>query len=278
LADFLGDEHRIYRDENISKIEEETMDLGLEGKVALITGAGSPIGFGRGIALVLAGEGCDIVVNDIDYGNAQKTAAEVEALGRKAMAIKADVTNSAEVRDMVKEALAKFGKIDILVNNAGATNPVQPFVETPESVWNKIIDLNLRGTMNCAQAVLSHMLSRKSGRIINISSGAGLSGTPHMAAYGAAKAGVMAFTKGLSREVISSGIHVNNIAPGLGDTNFIRIPGFPPDMVERVLTMVPSGKVTTPEDLGHMIAYLSSDLSNQIVGQTILVDGGHQHL
>jgi 3-oxoacyl-[acyl-carrier protein] reductase len=254
------------------------MELGLEGKVAVITGAGSPIGFGRGIALTLAREGCDIVVNDIDYENAQKTAAEVEALGRKAMAIKADVTSSAEVKDMVREALGKFGKIDILVNNAGATNPVQPFVETPESVWNKIIDLNLRGTMNCTQAVLSHMLSRKSGRIINISSGAGLSGTPNMVAYGAAKAGVMAFTKGLSREVISSGIYVNNIAPGIGDTNFIRIPGFPPDILEHVLATVPSGKATTPEDLGHMIAYLSSDLSNQIVGQTILVDGGHQHL
>ena len=89
----------------------------------------------------------------------------------------------------------------------------------------------------------------------------------------------MAFTKGLSREVISSGINVNNIAPGLGDTNFIRIPGFPPNIVEMVTkTQVPSGKVTTPEDLGNMIAYLSSDLSNQIVGQTILVDGGHQHL
>ena len=143
------------------------MDLGLNGKVALITGAGSQIGFGKGIALVLAREGCDIAVSDIDYEGVKKTAADMEASGNKALAIEADVTQMAEVKDMVKITLEQLGKIDILVNNAGAGHPTQPFVDVPESVWNRVIDLNLRGTMNCTQAVLPHMIACKSGAIIN---------------------------------------------------------------------------------------------------------------
>ena len=108
------------------------MDLGLKGKVALVTGAGSPVGFGRGIALTLAKYGCDIIANDIDGEGVQKTAADVVALGRKALAIKADVTQIAEVKDMVKQALDRFGRIDILVNNEGRTNTPTPFVDTPE--------------------------------------------------------------------------------------------------------------------------------------------------
>lgn len=251
------------------------MDLGLEGKVALVTGAGSPVGFGRGIVLTLAEHGCDVIVNDIDLEGAKKTAAEVEALGRKAMAIKADVTKVAEVKDMVKAALEKFGRIDILVNNAGRTTTPIPFAETPEENWEIVINLNIYGVFHCTKAVLPQMLERKSGKIINIASGAGIGGMPRCVHYGASKAAVIGFTKGLSKEVISSGINVNAIAPGVGDTNFLRTGNFPPDELEHALKTVPTGKPTTPEDVGNMVAYLASDIANQIVGQTYLVDGGH---
>jgi len=251
------------------------MDLGLENKVALVTGAGSQVGFGRGIALTLAKYGCDIVANDIDLEGAQKTAAEVEAIGRKALAIKADVTKVDEVRDMVKQAMDKFGKIDILVNNAGRTTTPTPFVETPEENWEKVINLNIYGVFHCSKAVLPQMLERKSGKIINITSGAGISGMPRCVHYGATKAAIIAFTKGLSREVISSGVYVNAVAPGVGDTNFLVTGNFPPGEIDRAVATVPTKKATTPEDVGNMVAYLASDLADQIVGQTFLVDGGH---
>jgi NAD(P)-dependent dehydrogenase (short-subunit alcohol dehydrogenase family) len=250
------------------------MDLGLKDKVALVTGAGSQIGFGKGIALTLAQAGCDIVANDIDKEGAEKTAGEVEALGRKAMAIKADVTKMAEVKDMINVVIKKFGRIDILVNNAGRATAPMPFVETPEKNWELVFNLNIYGVFNCTKVVLPYMLERKSGKIINIASGAGLSGMPRCVHYGASKAAIIAFTKGLSKEVISSGINVNGIAPGLGDTNFLRTGNFPEGEIERALPRIPSGKTTTPLDVGNMVAYLASDMANNIVGQTFLVDGG----
>jgi 3-oxoacyl-[acyl-carrier protein] reductase len=250
------------------------MDLGLDGKVALVTGAGSPVGFGRGIALTLASAGCDIVANDIDQEGAEKTAAEVEALGRKAMVVKADVTNMAEVNKMVKAVMEKIGKIDVLVNNAGRATEPRPFVETPEKNWEIVFNLNIYGVFNCTKAVLPHMIERKSGKIINISSGAGFSGMPRCVAYGASKAAIIAFTKGLAMEVISSGIRVNSVAPGLGDTNFLSTANFPEDELEHALPMIPTGKTTTPQDVGNMVAYLASDISDNIIGQTYLVDGG----
>jgi 3-oxoacyl-[acyl-carrier protein] reductase len=251
------------------------MELGLEGKTALITGAGSQVGFGRGIALVLADYGCDVVVNDIDLAGIQETAADIEALGRKALAIKADVTRVAEVKEMVEKALDKFGKIDILVNNAGRTTTPTPFVDTPEENWEIVINLNIYGVFHCTKAVLPQMLERKSGKIVNIASGAGISGMPRCVHYGATKAAIIAFTKGLSKEVISQGINVNAVAPGVGDTKFLATGNFPEGELERAVATVPTKRATTPKDVGNMVAYLCSDLAEQVVGQTYLVDGGH---
>jgi 3-oxoacyl-[acyl-carrier protein] reductase len=202
-------------------------------------------------------------------------AAEVEDLGRRALVIKADVTKSAEVKAMVKQALDKFGRIDILVNNAGRTTAPMPFWETPEENWETVINLNIYGVFHCTKAVLPQMLERKSGKIVNIASGAGIGGSPRFIHYGATKAAVIAFTRGLSREVIGYGINVNAIAPGVGNTDFLRTGQFPEGELDRAVATVPTKRPTTPQDVGNMAAYLASDLADQIVGQTFLVDGGH---
>ncbi len=248
------------------------MDLGLKGKVALVTGAGSQIGYGKGIVMTLAREGCDIIANDIDLEGAERTAAEVRALGLKAIAIKTDITSSTEVKDMVIKATAEFGRIDILVNNAGAANPPKPFIETNEADWDREININLKGMLNCSKAVIGDMVSRQSGKIISIASSVAKTGGNLTTVYGAAKAGVSVFTKGLAAEVASMGINVNCIAPGPGNTGFVR--GASPEFLDWVRGMVPSKKFTTPQDIGNAVAFLASDVSADITGQTLSVDGG----
>lgn len=249
------------------------MDLGLRDKVALVTGAGSRVGFGRGIALALAGEGCDIVVNDISIEGAEETAAAVSKLGRRAMAIRADVTDLAGVESMVQQALERFGRIDILVNNAGVGTPPKPFVESTPAEWDRGIDINLKGVLNCTRAVLPQMIARKSGKIVSMSSIAGLSGTPSGTIYGAAKAGVVNFTAGLAREVADVGINVNCIAPGLGATGFHAASGFSAEYIKNRDKMAAAGKTTTPADIGHAVAFLVSDVSRRITGQCLVVAG-----
>lgn len=249
------------------------MDLSLKGKVALVTGAGSQIGFGKAIAVTLAKEGCDIIACDKDLKGAEQTAAEIESSGRTAIAVKADITCSDEVNDMVKTSLAKFGRIDILVNNAGAITTPKPFVEKTEVEWDQDINVNLKGVMNCSKAVLSQMISRKSGKIINISSAGAKQAVPRTSSYSAAKAGVVGFTQVLAVEVAPMGIYVNSVAPGVGITNFGG--GAPAsDAVEKAKERIPLKRMTTPQDIANMVTFLASDVSGNIVGQTIVLDGG----
>ena len=256
------------------------MDLGLENKVALVTGAGSQTGFGKGIALTLAREGCDVIVIDKDGEGAEKTAEEVKTTGRKALAFRADVTRNDEVNQAVKAALAEFGGIDILVNNAGASTPPKAFVEKTEEEWKSDIDINLRSVLICTRAVLPQMLARKRGWIINISSGVGTMGLANSSIYSAAKAGVMAFTMALAKEVIGQGVNVNSVSPGLGDTGFLRSSNVlktaetPPEFIKHVNADIPVGRMTTPQDIGNMVAFLASEVSSDIVGQIFDVDGG----
>ncbi len=251
------------------------MDLKLKDKVALITGAGSQVGFGKGIALVLAQAGCDIIVNDVNQEGAEQTANAVSKLGRKSMAIKADITQVSEVKAMVEAAIKKFGRIDILVNNAGRTTAPMPFVNTPEKNWEIVFNLNVFGLFNVTKAVLPQMIERKYGKIINIASGAGFSGSPRFIHYGASKGAVLTFTKGLAKELVSSNINVNAVAPGVGDTNFLATGGFPEGEFNKAVSTVPTGKSTTPEDVGNMVAYLASDIASNVVGQVFVIDGGH---
>jgi 3-oxoacyl-[acyl-carrier protein] reductase len=248
------------------------MDLGLTGKVAIVTGAGSQIGFGRTIALTLAKDGCNIVVADIDLNGAKQTSTEIESVGSKAIAVKTDVSNSTDVKKMVKAALDRFGRVDILVNNAGACTPPKPFLEMSEAECDADVNINLKGVLNCTRAVLPHMLEREYGKIVNISSGAAIEGAAVTSVYAAAKAGVIAFTRSIARGVAASGINVNSIAPGLANTGFTR--QAPPEMLANYKKNIPLGRITEPQDIANTVVFLASDVSRDIVGQTISVDGG----
>jgi NAD(P)-dependent dehydrogenase (short-subunit alcohol dehydrogenase family) len=240
------------------------MDLQLKDKVALVTGAGSQIGYGRAICLTLAEEGCDIIAADIDFNGAKKTAAQVEASGRKALAVKVDVTKQTEVDAMVKQAIDKFSRIDILVNNAGASSELRPFMEMTEEDWEFDIGVNLLGQMRVAHAVLPHMLKRKYGRIINTSGGQGV---PGISIYGAAKGGVVQFTKALAREVGDKGVIVNAVGPGLGKTGLVY--RAPSEMLEGEKQASLLKRLCEPADVAPVVAFLASDRCSYMMGQLI---------
>jgi NAD(P)-dependent dehydrogenase (short-subunit alcohol dehydrogenase family) len=248
------------------------MELGLKGKVALVTGAGSQIGFGKAIALQLAKEGCDVIINDIDLDGAKQTVAEVEKLGRKSMAIKADVTSGAEWDTMVKTALEKFGRIDILVNNAGGCTPPKPFLQMTDKDWDFDININLRSTRNGTMTVLPHMIKQKSGKIVNITSGAGIHGGMFTSGYAAAKAGIIAFTMGVCKEAGPEGININCVSPGPANTGFAK--NAPPGMLENFPKTLPLKRLTTPQDIANAVTFLVSDAASDITGQVLIVAGG----
>ena len=249
------------------------MDLKLVGKIAIVTGTGSQVGFGRGIAMVLAGEGCDVICCDIDIEGSGKTVEDVKELGRRATAIKVDITSRADVDAAVRQVLDEYGRIDILVNCAGRSSGLRPFVETSEEQWDIDFTINTRGTMNFTRAVLPHMLENKYGKIVNFSTHAanqptGLAGA---ASYCAAKAATTVFSKTLSGEVGHLGINVNVIAPGPGATKFHMTGGGDPSMGEMVEKLAESGLTTTPEDIGNAVAFLVSDISKKFTGQVFEV-------
>jgi NAD(P)-dependent dehydrogenase (short-subunit alcohol dehydrogenase family) len=240
------------------------VDLKLTDKIALVTGSGSPIGFGRAIATTLADEGCDIVCADLDLAWAEEAAAMVEARGRQALAVKVDVADRASVDAMVQQAIARFGRLDILVNNAGTSSQDKPFMQKTKADWDLDIGVNLYGQMNVAQAVVPHMAERGYGRIVNTSGGQGL---PMVSTYGAAKAGVEAFTHSLALEVAPLGIIVNGIAPGLGETGLnVKTPEEHKAGYRRMSALK---RFCTPEDVAPAVAFLASDVCSYMVGQWI---------
>jgi NAD(P)-dependent dehydrogenase (short-subunit alcohol dehydrogenase family) len=238
------------------------MDLKMKDKIAVVTGSGGQTGYGRNIALTLAQEGCNIVVADMDIEGAQKTAQQVEALGREALPVKVDVTNRAEVDAMVKAAIDRFGRIDILANNAGASSREKPFMQMIKADWDLDIGVNLVGQMNVAQAVLPYMIAQKYGRIINTTGGRGI---PGISVYGAAKAGIVAWTHALAAEVAQFGVIVNGIAPGLGNTGLTKSapPGFNEPNIQRSMLK----RLCRPEDVGPAVAFLASDVCSYMTGQ-----------
>ncbi|OGN98288.1 MAG: hypothetical protein A2Y89_06025 [Chloroflexi bacterium RBG_13_51_18] len=251
------------------------MDLGLKGKVALVTGAGSQIGFGKEIALLLAKEGCDAVaVTDINIDDCNKTADAIKKLGKKSIAVKADVTNQADVAALVKKVMDEYKKIDILCNVAGGIASRVPYDKAKPEDWDKDIHLNLYSIMLTCQAVLSSMREKKAGVIINIGSGSTrMYGHGAGNTYAISKAGVDTFTKQLAFNEAKNGIRCNCVAPGPAPTNFI--PG--PDkkgMIDMLAKTIPMGRGATQSDIANATAFFASDLSSYITGQILHVSGG----
>ncbi|MBN2239139.1 MAG: SDR family oxidoreductase [Dehalococcoidales bacterium] len=245
------------------------MDLGLKDKVALVTGAGSQIGFGRAIAVTLAKEGCNIISADMDLEGAQKTAEEVKALGVKAIAVKADISNNDEVQEMVKASIAEFGRIDILVNNAGTPGGGVP---NSEEQWDKTVNVNFKGTWYVTNAVAPYMREQKYGKIVNFSSAVARAGIGGI--YAAAKEAVIGLTKAWARELGPMGVNVNGIAPGMGDTGFQILAHATREQQQGYINSVPMRRLTMPQDIANTVTFLVSDVSVDITGQTIEVDGG----
>jgi NAD(P)-dependent dehydrogenase (short-subunit alcohol dehydrogenase family) len=243
------------------------MDLGLKNKTAVVTGTGSQIGFGRAIALALAREGCNVIGTDINIEGAEKTAADVRALGPKSLAFKVDVSNRAEVDAAIKQTLAQFEKIDILINNAGISVPWKPFVEMSLDDIKKAMNVNLYGAMNMVQAVAPGMISRKYGKIVNFSGG---QGGPRDSAYSASKGAVDSWSDSLTKELTPLGIMVNVFLPPLTKTG-LGADHLPPDFYDRIAKMniLPLGRLCTPEEVGRIIAFMVSDVNSYMVGQIV---------
>ena len=255
----------------------------LTDQVAIITGSAK--GMGRGIALKFAQEGCDIVVNALHIEGAQKVADEVAALGRKALAIKADITKSAEVQDMVDKTINQFGKVDVLVNNAGGTLGIKGgSIDTAtEEDWDKFLDLNLKGAFLVTKAVVPHMKKRKYGKIINISSMGAVHPSVSVLHYHSAKAGILGLTYNLAFELAPFNIYVNAIVPGPIDTPFwddiiAGIPDREAFFTALAKKEVPLGRMGTPEDIAGPALFLASELSSYVTGQVIYAAGGQPFL
>ena len=242
---------------------------GLAGRVALVTGAGR--GIGQAIARRLADEGAKVAVADIDDATARATATE---LGSRAIALAVDVTDPAAVRRAVEEVQRALGPIDVLVNNAG-WDKVEPFLESAEATWEKVIAINLKGPLNCIKAVLPGMVERRRGRIVSIGSDAGRVGSSGEAVYAAAKAGIIGFSKSLAREMAGFQITVNVVCPGPTDTPLFReVSSTNPKLAEALARAIPMRRLGVPEDLTGAVAFLASDDAQFITGQTLSVSGG----
>lgn len=250
-------------------------EIKLAGKRALVTGGGG--GIGRATALALAREGAQVAVADIVVANAEKVRDEIKALGQPVMACQVDLTKRVEVERMVEAILAQFGQIDILVNCAG-WDRLEPFVESNEETWERILAINFKSVLYTAKAVLPHMISRESGRIVNISSDAGRVGSSWEAVYSGAKGAVIAFSKTLAREVARHKINVNVVCPGITETPLLTAIRSQSPRTEKIIDAVikatPFRRAAKPEEIAEAVLFLVSPSADFMTGQTLSVSGG----
>lgn len=242
----------------------------LDGRVAIVTGAGQ--GIGQGVALCLARAGAQIVINDTAQDRIAQTVAAIEALGAQALGVQANVTQASEVEHLVQETLGRFGKIDILVNNAGVV-VVKSITDQTEADWDKVLSVNLKGVFLCCHRAVQEMIKQQQGAIVNIASIAAFHYTVPHVPYAASKAGVVALTRDLAYEVARYGIRVNAIAPGPIETPMMSS-ALTPQQKEGYAKQVPLGRLGQPHDIGNAAVFLVSDEASFITGTTLPVSGG----
>lgn len=245
----------------------------LPGKVAIVTGGRR--GIGEAIALALAEAGADIAICDrvVEDGELEAVAGEVQQLGRRSLAVRADITQKADVDSMVQRVVDEFGVIDILVNSA-AMNIRAPLLELGEDGWDRVINTDLKGYYLCSQAVGKRMVEQKRGSIINIASTAAIKAAAEMGAYCIAKAGVVMLTRVLALELAQYNIRVNAIAPYMVKTKFSQPLWGDPETLKQIESEIPLGRLAEPGDIVGSALFLASDASSYITGHTIIVDGG----
>jgi 3-oxoacyl-[acyl-carrier protein] reductase len=243
--------------------------ISLSGKKALVTGAGR--GIGRQIALTLANAGADVAICDVDLASAQQTVGDIEAMGRKSLAVKSDVSKATDVAALVEAVVTAFGTLDILVNNAGITRD-NLIMRMKEEDWDLVLAINLKSAYLCCKEACRPMMKARSGKIINIASVVGLMGNAGQANYSASKAGLIGLTKTLAREFSSRSINVNAVAPGFIQTAMT-------DKLSeadkaKLTANIPLQKLGQPADVANAVLFLASPLADYITGQVITVDGG----
>jgi 3-oxoacyl-[acyl-carrier protein] reductase len=241
----------------------------LRGKKAIVTGAGQ--GIGRSIALKMAGEGADVAVWEKNPDTGDQTQKEVEASGRKALFIPVDVADQRQVKETVEEVLGKWGRIDILINNAGFDRP-STILKVKEEDWDAVMGVHLKGSMNCIQAIAPHMIENSYGKIINVSSVWGKTGSISEISYTTAKAGIIGLTKSVARELGRYQINVNVVLPGLILTPTIAKMS---EKHQRMITdLTPLGRAGQPEEVANVVAFLASDEASFMTGACVEVSGG----
>ena len=246
------------------------MDGEMPNKVSLVTG--SSRGIGRAIAIELAKNGIDIVVNnDKNSEEGIDVVKEIEKIGQRAIYIQADVANTDHVEKMLENIISEFGRIDILINNAGIV--VDKKLENMRTdQWSKVISVNLTGTFNCTKSAIIYMKEHGGGKIINIASVVGEIGNFGQSNYAASKGGIIAFTKTVAKEYARDGILVNAIAPGFMKTNMVK--SIPPKVIEKILENIPLRRLGEPEEVAKLVRFLVSEDANYITGQVININGG----
>lgn len=243
--------------------------IDLSSKKALVTGSGR--GIGREIALKLAKAGADVAISDIDLETAKQTAGEIEAMGRRSLAVAADVSKADDVKKMIAAVVEGFSGIDILVNNAGITRDGL-IMRMKEEDWDAVLNINLKSAFLCCREVVRPMMKARSGKIINIASVVGLMGNAGQANYSASKAGMIGLTKTLAKEFAARSINVNAIAPGFIKTAMTD--KLTDSEKEKLSSHIPMQKLGSPDDVANSVLFLSSSLSDYITGQVLTVDGG----